>query len=350
MNNNNFQEPIINYHTPWVYNLRKWISIDKIDWNTFCKNPLVIFFLKKHPEYFDNINWWMLSKNPNAVDFLMENQQHINCDQLSKNTHPDAISLLWFKKHYINWSLLSYNPSAIDLLKTNPLKIYWYGIAINPNALSFLPLIDHEKKCNNRWSYNRWDENVNWERWGGKINWELIRWRILSSNPITIETITIIKSNQDKIEWDYMSSNKSPMAISLMEKNIDKVNWKKLCKNPFASSLIEKRLETHPDDIDWKSVSKNPTAIHLLKKHPEKIDWKKLSKNPNPDVLPLLEENQEKIDWEYFSSNPNMFSYDYSFLKNRAEVFKEELVAIAMHPKRITRIIEQTGGELEGFL
>lgn len=332
-------EGAIHYHTPQVYALRDWISMDRIEWATFCKNPLVIFFLKKHPEYFEEIHWWMLSKNPNAMDFLLEHQEHIEWNQLCLNTHIDAISLLWFKKQRINWSLLSTNPSALFLLEKNPHKIEWAALTHNPQALDLLPLIDQEK-YNISPSYPYW----------GTVDWEFARWRFMSKNPLTAETFVLLESNLDKVSWYYLCKNKTPKAMHLLEKHIDRVNWRLLCKNPLAISMIEKRLATHPQDMDWKSISRNPAAISLLKKHPNKIDWSYLSKNPHPDVLPLLQENQEKINWEHFSSNPNMFSYDYPFLREHMNIFKEELIAAAFHPTRIARILERTDGELEGFI
>jgi len=49
----------------------------------------------------------------------------------------------------------------------------------------------------------------------------------LSLNP---NAISLLKVNQDKINWHYLSSN--PCAISLLEKKIDKINWCELSKNP----------------------------------------------------------------------------------------------------------------------
>ena len=50
-----------------------------------------------------------------------------------------------------------------------------------------------------------------------------------------------------------------PTQGHLLEKNIDKVNWDSLIRNPNAIHLLEK----NPDKIDWDWLSYNENAIHL---------------------------------------------------------------------------------------
>ena len=45
-------------------------------------------------------------------------------------------------------------------------------------------------------------------------------------------------------------------------------------KNPNAISLLEKNL----DKVDWVRLSANPNAIHILEKNLDKVDWTALSK------------------------------------------------------------------------
>jgi hypothetical protein len=47
-----------------------------------------------------------------------------------------------------------------------------------------------------------------------------------------------------------------------------------------------------------------------------------------------LEKNQDKIDWYWLSMNPSIFTLDYDKLKKRMNIYKEELIMLAMHPLR----------------
>jgi hypothetical protein len=40
-------------------------------------------------------------------------------------------------------------------------------------------------------------------------------------------------------------------------------------------------LEKNQDKIDWELLSSNPNAIHILEENMDKIDWDMLSENPN---------------------------------------------------------------------
>jgi hypothetical protein len=90
-------------------------------------------------------------------------------------------------------------------------------------------------------------------------------------------------------------------------------------------------------------LSRNENAIELLKDNQDKIDWEYLSRNENPEAIELLRNNQDKIDWDGFSLNPAIFTYDYDKIKKNFEELAEDIVAKALHPKRIFRLIELYG-------
>ena len=52
-----------------------------------------------------------------------------------------------------------------------------------------------------------------------------IDWIIISGNPNAID---LLKKNQDKINWDLLSSNLNSNAIKLLKENKNKINWSKL--------------------------------------------------------------------------------------------------------------------------
>jgi hypothetical protein len=56
----------VNYN-PKFLKLRKWIPIDKVNWEGLSMNPNAIHILEKN---LDKVNWCWLSENPNAIHIL----------------------------------------------------------------------------------------------------------------------------------------------------------------------------------------------------------------------------------------------------------------------------------------
>jgi hypothetical protein len=83
-------------------------------------------------------------------------------------------------------------------------------------------------------------------------------------------------------------------------------------------------------------LSSNPSALTLLEKNQDKIDWAQLSFNPS--AIALLENNQDKISWTQLSQNPSIFEYDYQGMKDAMyKGIKEDLVKNRFHPKNIPK-------------
>jgi hypothetical protein len=61
----------------------------------------------------------------------------------------------------------------------------------------------------------------------------------------------------------------------------------------------------------------------------------------NPEAIHILEKNQDKIDWNSISFNSEIFDYSYEYLEERCSIYKEELIAIALHPSRIEEYLKQ---------
>ena len=57
----------------------------------------------------------------------------------------------------------------------------------------------------------------------------------------------------------------------------------------------------------------------------------------NSKNIHLLEQNQDKIDW----STTNLTILDfYKILSDRCAIYKEELIAAAMHPSRFKKVLD----------
>jgi len=128
--------------------------------------------------------------------------------------------------------------------------------------------------------------------------------------------------------------SKNPNAIEILKKNQDKIDWNQLSENLNAIEL----LKENPDKIDWDELSGNLNAIELLKQNPDKIDWDELSGNLN--AIELLKENQNKINWYVFSLNPSIFIYDYEKIRKNFEELGEEIIAKALHPSRLFKLMD----------
>jgi hypothetical protein len=132
--------------------------------------------------------------------------------------------------------------------------------------------------------------------------------------------------------WSALCCNTNPDAISLIEKNLDKLKdncWENLSGNPAAVSLLEKNLDKL-DDWCWEEMCSNPCAIHILKDNIDKVDWHILS--GNVEAVPILQENLEKIDWSVISSNPGAISI---LEKNTDKIDWDE---ISLNPSAISLI------------
>ena len=71
----------VNINTRFL-KLRKWISIEKLDWDSLSRNPNAIYILEKN---LDKVDWHWLSENPNAIHILENNLDKVNWYWLSYN-------------------------------------------------------------------------------------------------------------------------------------------------------------------------------------------------------------------------------------------------------------------------
>jgi hypothetical protein len=315
--------------------LLDWINIENLTTNlSYNENPNVINLLKTNP---NKIDYFKLAINPNAIKLLqkeIKKRHGLYCDELYENPN---IAYLLFNTNTkdIDWSLLSSNPGAIELLKKQirtekflpkykyeslENKVDWSMLSMNSNAIKLL----NENLDKIDWfylSYNKSPQAINLitEQFKKENLYRKIDWGGLSMNSNAID---LLKENPKKIDWELLSTNSSPEAIKLLKENKDKIDWKLLSANSSPDAI--KLLKENDDKIDWKSLSGNscPYVIKLLeekiKLEPDKIDWSRLSGNPLQDVIDLLEANQDKIDWDELSKNPSIFKkYDYNKMKQK---------------------------------
>lgn len=278
---------------------------DKIDWRALSSNPAAIHLLEKNP---DKIDWYRLSSNPAAIQFLEKNPDKIVWHSLAINTNPDAMIL--FEKNY--FKLMFYE---------------WHGLCKNPHAM---PFIESEWRATQiiDWFY-KWFCCCTF-RTSCKIKWKSL---CLNTNP---SAISLLEKNPDKIHWDYLSRN--PAAIRLIKENLEKICWSSLSFNtdPGAIHLLENEIRTNPhNSIHWNVLSQNSGAIHILEKYPNRFSMFCLVGNTNPEAMRLIEsycKTRHYIPWFELLKNPNIFTYDYDQMKESKIRLHEELIRNMFHP------------------
>lgn len=120
-----------------------------------------------------------------------------------------------------------------------------------------------------------------------------------------------------------------------------------LLHHPYPVSLMEKNIEKI-GELDWYFLSYNPYAIRLLEKNIDKIFWYGLTFNPA--ALHLLAQYPHKICFQNIIYNPAIYELNYQAIESRMDILREELMMVALHPRRVSHLMELTGGQLDGFL
>ena len=310
--------------------IKNTINKDIIDWCWFSKQPYFIDIIEQHLD--DYVNWHSLAFNPNAIHIIEKNLNKIDFYLLACN--PNAISIIeknidQYKFKNVEeeiefWNNLSANPNAYNILKNNILKINWEKLASNPNVIFIFTnlMIEKNKLITNYLNNN---DIINISFINKLFNFDEYNFfDSLSSNP---NAISLIEKNLDKISWYNLVANLN--ANHLIIKNINNFDWCNLTLNSNAIDLIEKKINDelinpykkikrdsflfgnahllYPwSNIDWNKLSLNIKAINILEKNIDKINWNNLSLNLN--AINLLRNNLDKINWNNLSLNPNAIS------------------------------------------
>jgi len=357
-----------------MYKLRNFVDPNRLSLRELAKNPLALDYLEQNP---DKIEWVDLLWNPDAIPFILKHLRELNAE-MEKNPpwepykriefNPTPGTLFFAKKcpEYLQINTEFYNPHITEVLDTffftqtpstvNCYSAGWTSLSRYCNNLEFL-----------------------------EANLENLDWYQLSKNPAAVP---LLEKYPEKIDWMTIGGN--PNAMHLVEANFDLMRaehcweplfegdgpdemlWKGLSANPHKKAIDI--LLQYPQHIDWIEASGNPGAIRLLEKYPEKIVWLTILGNRNPDVLPIIDAYLDKyktpnskkliwkvvtlsgweilstnpiltpefiqkyaddLDWAQLSRNPCIFELDYAAIKRRCAIYKDELLAMTLHPSRI---------------
>lgn len=206
----------------------------KIDWDNLCINEGGISIIEDYIKKYGKINLSKLCSNKNAIHIIKKYQLKIDWKQLSKNTNIEAIELLEKNKDKIYWKYLSGNKSAIKLIEKNLELVDWDMLILNENMdklnIDLLENIDKRDLWNSsclNGSLMNIIEKILDEGEKNKYYHKIDdRWIELSCNP----SINIEKYNKN-LYWYFVSRNPALSSVDIIEKNIDKINWKMLSSN-----------------------------------------------------------------------------------------------------------------------
>lgn len=166
--------------------------------------------------------------------------------------------------------------------------------------------------------------------------------------------LNFIDDNIDELEyscWSYICKNK--LAINLIKKYFNKImEINNIQKNEFNNlwddiSQNENKeiltiLEENIENINWRYFSANKNVILFLRKHPQylqKINWEVGAKNPVLMNVLINNKNilKNKIVYYEFLKNPALFQIKYDYEKIRNNFFfsplGQGLIPIISHPQ-----------------
>ena len=336
--------------------LRKWIPLYSLDFDGLCCNQSngVMKILKDYP---DLIDWSNLSMNPNneVVDYLFANISKINWDTiafnnnlriprllqrnkdklnmgglckiskvskkivnfnkicykcLSANSAPFAIEYLKKHTYLIDYSYLSRNPNntVIEHLAQNYEKIDWLEISNNTNSKvldifnDHPQLVNYNMLCNSECDF-------------------MLKWVSLHLHKIT------------NIGWGFLSQNENNIAVDIIEKNQEHINYVSLSRNTNRRALKLLKIE-QLTDYYW--LSSNPSAMDFIKLlFDNGINYFEI--NSNTSAVPFLYKHKNIINWNELSKNPGIFVKNYWLILKcavRLLWINHRAIISANHPQR----------------
>ena len=231
-----------------MWELTEWVTPYLLSGFYLSQNPLAIDYLMDHPNL---IYWDVLSHNEEATQLLIENPNKINWHNLSLNTNKMAIQMLTKNMSQINWLNFSKNPSAIEILLHYEKHLHnfcnKFAFNQNPHPLAIDYFLENEKEI----IWEAMSDNIGAKRIFDKFGFSKVDWLVLSKNP---EVIDFLLSNTQFIYWPYFNMNPHPKAIKYLQKHQHLIDWTFIAMNPYAEEIIMKNL----DKVCWNTLSKNP--------------------------------------------------------------------------------------------
>jgi hypothetical protein len=232
-----------------------------INWMEVSKNPNAVELLLTNK---GDINWDFLSANPSSKAIKLiekeykENPDNINFRSLSSNTN--AIKLL-------NKQIEIENRMDIDELEdSNQQKLSWKNLSGNQGAIKILEERWKYEKGLKEADYNTfrdWELIVDWGILSGNIKAKkLLKEKYEEEKVLSKEKLSRLDSNE-KLDWRALSGNPCAIDIISMElvraPNNPDIDWVALSANPKGIHI----LKNYQDKIVWEYLSTNPSIFGI---------------------------------------------------------------------------------------
>ncbi len=282
------------------------------------------------------INWKELSRNPIAIDLLQQNLDKVDYEEFSKNS--SASHILTLDKKYNNEISINLDDShelllekldCVDIKSIKPFNRFFKSDYDIKNLKKDLKYILDDFNLTSIDPFNKISKNIinKYVECENMLNLLIIalskiNWKELSRNPIAID---LLQQNLDKVDLEEFSKNSAASHILILDKNYDneisinlddsnklfleKIDCIDLYQNKSNSHIlklknikvIDKIIENLSKD-DWKKLSSNFNAFYILQNNLDKVDWEEITKNQELSDKLLKSLNEE--DWKKLSSNP----------------------------------------------
>jgi hypothetical protein len=197
----------------------------------------------------------------------------LDFSRLARNPHPGALELLD--------RVLKERPSTPS---DSVIGEVCEGLSqnSNPNAILILINIFDSRDA----LYPLWSNQLTTKR--------VCVWGNLSRHQDPL-AMTILSKRPNKIEWHALSKNPSPAAADLLRKYPGNIIWNSLARNTGKCAIA--LMAAHLDRVDWDHLAHNtaPEAVALMEAHLDRVSWYNLLLNPAPEAAALVEANLDRL-------------------------------------------------------
>lgn len=269
----------------------------KVDWKGLSRNPhpKAIKLIKEELKKPNNrVDWKALSSNPGAIKLIEEElkkpDSKVSWNSLGQNENAMHIIEKEFEKENsrVDWTYITLNKSAIPLITKvlerdpNDIRIMWSSFSFNPNA------IDIFKRYPDKIDISQLMHNDS-----NRVLEIIVKNGRLQNN--FIDWVSLADSKHIKYVWDNFREeaiNKFRMIFQQEDENI----YYSLADNEYGIDVFEYFYENNmipQEELShsklWFILSNNPNAMSILEKNQDKIDWSAISFNPSIFVRDKLE-------------------------------------------------------------
>lgn len=303
-----------------IHNLAKCLERYEDYWSSLCLNPhpyIIEMFEKLEEEEKTPRIYKGLSRNPVSIEFFIKNPDKISWPDMIRYNER-AYEIIHLYKHHSNiWKekIIINSPKAYDLVRRNPsydqfnwegflsnkhIKPEWVQYVIDTEPYVFGEYLDSNGTAHGEYDYVFKLRKNHWKNFSKMpIMIPLLRkymdkicWKELCENPC-IEAVDMIRENPDKVVISSLCNNHTEYAINFLEEirpdlDINKKAWSYLCRNPYATHILER----YKNSIKYVELAKNTNkkAIEILKNH---LSIRTLSRHYRQRILKNLIDNNE---------------------------------------------------------